>query len=348
MSNALAGAASIRQGGRGESGQDESGHHGFGTSERRRRDRRAPLPPRPERAGSYRGLRSVEFVGLNRPHGRAFRSREPSWQLLARTARARRSSSSTGTGTTGDLWRERARRPGRRPPRSSPYNRARLSAGSPGPGATHWRDHGRRRGSADRGGSTSRPAAGRSATAPAAIPALDLALRRPELVSSLVLLDPAVHARDEHDAGARCARSSRLKLLDRLGRRETRGSASWFKFVTSYSTGGCTWDKTPEERKRAGSSANGRRHARRSRRCATTATWPTTGSAGIEAPVTIIECELRPVVPAARAAERSPRRCRRPDGRDARRRRRTWRSPTTRDELERRRLRQATSRVPAA
>lgn len=80
-----------------------------------------------------------------------------------------------------------------------------------------------------------------------AIVALDLALQRPDLVSSLVLLDPAHNIRKlvtpnfiRHFATA--------KLLRRR-RGDRAGAAHWMRYVSSYSTGGSAWDKAPPERR---------------------------------------------------------------------------------------------------
>lgn len=79
--------------------------------------------------------------------------------------------------------------------------------------------------------------------------ALDLALHRPELVSSLVLLDPAVNIK-------KCVTPSLVKtlLVTRVLRKlrgERAGAEYWQRYVGSYSTGGTAFDKAPPERREA-------------------------------------------------------------------------------------------------
>lgn len=79
--------------------------------------------------------------------------------------------------------------------------------------------------------------------------ALDLALHKPELVSSLVLLDPAVNLK-------RCITPAFVKtligarVLGRL-RGERAGAEYWMRYVASYSTGGTAFDKVTSERRDA-------------------------------------------------------------------------------------------------
>ena len=190
-----------------------------------------------------------------------------------------------GTGTTGDLWRE-ALADLATDHRVITYNR-RGYPRSPGV-ASHWRDHG------DDAVALiealdAEPAAviGYSG---GSVAALDVALRRPELVSALVLLDPAAHIRENMTPGLARA-FIKLTVLDRLGKRE-RALNSWFRFVTSYSTGGCTWDRMPEERKTRVRAAGDGMFGDLSIRDHSLVSYDKLGA--IEAPVTIIECELSP------------------------------------------------------
>ena len=79
------------------------------------------------------------------------------------------------------------------------------------------------------------------------IPALDVTLRRPELVAGLVLLDPAFNVK-------RCMTPAFLRtlltarLLDRMGR-SGQGAEHWMRYVASYPTGGTAFDKAPPERR---------------------------------------------------------------------------------------------------
>jgi pimeloyl-ACP methyl ester carboxylesterase len=77
--------------------------------------------------------------------------------------------------------------------------------------------------------------------------ALDLALHKPELVSSLVLLDGAVNIK-------RCATPGMIKALliaqvKRRFRGDRAGAEHWMRYVASYSTGGTAFDKAPPERR---------------------------------------------------------------------------------------------------
>ena len=80
-----------------------------------------------------------------------------------------------------------------------------------------------------------------------AIIALDLTLERPDLVASLVLLDPAFNLK-------RCLKPGFVRALVgaqllRRVRGERRGAAHWIRYVASYSTGGSAFDKAPAERR---------------------------------------------------------------------------------------------------
>lgn len=77
--------------------------------------------------------------------------------------------------------------------------------------------------------------------------AIDLALNQPELVASLVLLDPAFNVK-------RCVTPGFVKtvLAARVLRRlrgERRGAEHWIRYVASYSTGGTAFDKASPERR---------------------------------------------------------------------------------------------------
>ncbi len=89
------------------------------------------------------------------------------------------------------------------------------------------------------------------------IVALDLAVQRPELVSALVLIDPAIYARSHTTPGL--ARMFVAAQLARRFRGAARGAEIFGRYVTSYSTGGSAWDREdfPEERRDA-MRANGR------------------------------------------------------------------------------------------
>ena len=79
------------------------------------------------------------------------------------------------------------------------------------------------------------------------IPALDLVLARPDLVASVVLLDPAFNVkRCITPAFARTLVTT--QLLRRL-RGERRALEYYMPWVASYSTGGTAWDKSPAERR---------------------------------------------------------------------------------------------------
>ena len=83
----------------------------------------------------------------------------------------------------------------------------------------------------------------------AAIPALELATRRPEVVASLVLLDPFAYAK-RNVTPRFLWRYAFVQLQRRLGSDE-RAMDAWFRFITSYSTGGSAYEREdfPEERR---------------------------------------------------------------------------------------------------
>lgn len=81
------------------------------------------------------------------------------------------------------------------------------------------------------------------------IVALDLALRHPDRVQRLVLLDPAVRLRSFLTAAFALA-FARAQLVRRL-RGERRGLDSWQRYILSYRTGGSAWERMPETRREA-------------------------------------------------------------------------------------------------
>jgi len=81
------------------------------------------------------------------------------------------------------------------------------------------------------------------------IVALDLAVHHPELVSALVLIDPAVYVRRHVTPGL-----AKMFLSAQLARRfrgAESGAEIFGRYVTSYSSGGSAWDREdfPEQRR---------------------------------------------------------------------------------------------------
>ena len=123
-----------------------------------------------------------------------------------------------------------------------------------------------------------------------AMVALPLALERPELVSSLVLLDPAFDLKHCRTAGlvkAVLGAQARRRLFG-----ERRGAEHWMQYVGSYPTGGSAFEKTsPDRRERLLSNAS-----------AVFDDYASSGAdaiemsrlAGIGVPVTLIEAALSP------------------------------------------------------
>jgi esterase len=119
---------------------------------------------------------------------------------------------------------------------------------------------------------------------------LDLALKRPDLVTSLVLVDPAFNLKRCLTPGFVGALAG-AQLLRRM-RGERRGAEHWMRYVASYSTGGSAFDKAVAERRERlleNSSAifddfasGGGEHVDEAR------------LADIDVPVTIIEAGLSP------------------------------------------------------
>lgn len=89
-----------------------------------------------------------------------------------------------------------------------------------------------------------------------AIVTVPLALERPDLVSSLVLLDPAFDLK-------RCRTAGLVKAVlgAQLRRRlfgDRRGAEHWMRYVAGYSTGGSAYDKaSPQRRERLLGNASG-------------------------------------------------------------------------------------------
>ena len=121
--------------------------------------------------------------------------------------------------------------------------------GDSGPPAASWREH-----TEDAAALLEHVEAGPAAVAAfsaGAIVALDLALERPELVGSLVLLDPAVHSRRHATPGLVAAYAA--AQVTRRVRGERPAAERWFRYVN-----GEGWDRTPEHRREAAlDSANG-------------------------------------------------------------------------------------------
>jgi pimeloyl-ACP methyl ester carboxylesterase len=77
--------------------------------------------------------------------------------------------------------------------------------------------------------------------------ALDLALERPDLVTCLVLLDPAFNLKRCLTPGLVRALAS-AQLLRRV-RGERRAAEHWMRYVASYPSGGSAFDNVPAERR---------------------------------------------------------------------------------------------------
>jgi pimeloyl-ACP methyl ester carboxylesterase len=79
------------------------------------------------------------------------------------------------------------------------------------------------------------------------IVALELAVRRPELVSRLVLLDPAFASR--RNVTPKLATTFvKMQMLRRFGR-EKQALDTWLRFATSYRTGGSAFERMAEDRR---------------------------------------------------------------------------------------------------
>jgi pimeloyl-ACP methyl ester carboxylesterase len=79
------------------------------------------------------------------------------------------------------------------------------------------------------------------------IVALELVVRRPELVSRLVLLDPAFASR--RNLTPKLATTFvKMQMLRRFGR-EKQALDTWLRFATSYRTGGSAFERMAEDRR---------------------------------------------------------------------------------------------------
>lgn len=149
-----------------------------------------------------------------------------------------------GVGTSGEIWADDLA-PLAEDCRLVIYDRRGYGASSPSP--RDWRQH-RADAEALIEALDAKPAVlvGYSGGAMIALP---LALERPDLVSSLVLLDPAFDLKHCRTAGL-----VKTVLGAQLRRRlfgDRRGAEHWMRYVASYSTGGSAYDKaSPERRER--------------------------------------------------------------------------------------------------
>src|SRR3954452_20777243 len=75
------------------------------------------------------------------------------------------------------------------------------------------------------------------------VAAVELTIRRPELVGRLVLLDPAFRVRSHITPGLLRAFAI-AQLKHRLGRKH-QGLDTWLRYAWSYSTGGSAYDRIP-------------------------------------------------------------------------------------------------------
>ena len=119
--------------------------------------------------------------------------------------------------------------------------------------------------------------------------ALDLALQRPELVRALVLLDPAFNLKRCVTPGL-VGHMSAARLLNRLGR-PRRGARHWMRYVSSYPSGGCAFDRSPVERRTALLESAGGIFADADSGLGNV---PEDRLGRIELPTTIVDCKLSP------------------------------------------------------
>jgi len=75
--------------------------------------------------------------------------------------------------------------------------------------------------------------------------ALDLVVHHPELVSSLVLVEPPLHAQ-KHLTVQMATAFIKVQLLRRL-RGERAAAETFYRFATSHTTGGCTFERMPAD-----------------------------------------------------------------------------------------------------
>ena len=119
--------------------------------------------------------------------------------------------------------------------------------------------------------------------------ALDLALQRPELVRALVLLDPAFNLKRCVTPGL-VGHMSAARLLNRLGQ-PRRGARHWMRYVSSYPSGGCAFDRSPVERRTALLESAGGIFADADSGLGNV---PEDRLGRIELPTTIVDCKLSP------------------------------------------------------
>ena len=191
-----------------------------------------------------------------------------------------------GAGTPGGLFFEELADELSRDCRFVAYNRRGYSGSSASPEdwARHTADLERLVETLDAGPATLAGFSG------GAMVAMDLALRRPDLVSALVLIDPAHNIRKLITPSFLRHYGTALLLRRRRGERE--GAAHWMRYVASYTTGGSAWDKaSPERRSRvldeaagvfADARSGGGEHIDESR------------LREIDVPVTLVSCALSP------------------------------------------------------
>ncbi len=190
-----------------------------------------------------------------------------------------------GVGTSGELWADDLASLGRYC-RLIVYDRRGYGASSASP--RDWRQH-----RADAEALIEALDAGPAVLvgySGGAMVALPLALERPDLVSSLVLLDPAFDLKH-----CRTASFVRAVLGTQVRRRlfgERRGAEHWMRYVSSYPDGGSAFDKA-SPRRRAGLISNATAifddYASDTDDDFEDSRW-----ASIAAPVTIIDASLSP------------------------------------------------------
>lgn len=124
-----------------------------------------------------------------------------------------------------------------------------------------------------------------------AIVALDLAVRYPDLVSQVVLLDPAVGV--PSNITPRLALTfAKVQVLRRLGRKQ-QALDTWLRFATSYTTGGSAFERMGDDRReRLRDNRDGIFADLASRRGADIASQ---ALRSVRAPVTIVTAQLSPV-----------------------------------------------------
>jgi pimeloyl-ACP methyl ester carboxylesterase len=120
--------------------------------------------------------------------------------------------------------------------------------------------------------------------------ALDLVVSRPELVSRLVLLDPAFNIKRCVTPGLVRAMAT-ARLLRRV-RGDGRGAAAWMRYTGSYPSGGSAFDKVPAARRQkllsnasgvfADADSGGGDHV------------PEDRLSAIAVPTTIVDCAMSP------------------------------------------------------